>query len=110
MFVDRHRIWVWRQARAGKFPFQPDEIGSHWSSRVQVDVVALNWKTHEIFLGECKWGADAVDRQVARELLESKTPLVLQDLPDQGKGWKVHYALFARSGFTPAATSEIQQV
>lgn len=72
-------------------------------------MVALNWKTHEVLLGECKWGADPVDRQVARELIERKTPLVLRDLPDQGEGWKVHHALFARSGFTPAALAEMQQ-
>jgi hypothetical protein len=44
-----------------------------------------------------------------RELVDGKTPLVLSDLPDEGKGWKVHYALFARSGFTPAAKAEMQQ-
>lgn len=108
-FEELAKIWVAKQARAGRLPFQPDEIGSHWSSRVQVDVVALNWKTHEILLGECKWGADPVDRQVVRELIECKTPLVLRDLPDQGEGWKVHHALFARSGFTPAAIAEMQQ-
>ncbi|MBN1146357.1 MAG: hypothetical protein JXA78_03810 [Anaerolineales bacterium] len=31
------------------------------------------------------------------------------DLPARGAGWKVHYALFGRGGFTPAATAEIEQ-
>jgi hypothetical protein len=53
---------------------------------------------------------DHVDRQVARELIERKTPLVLRDLPDQGEGWHVHYAIFARGGFTPAAVAEMQQL
>jgi len=43
-------------------------------------------------------------------LIEHKTPLVLRDLPDLGQNWHVHYALFARSGFTPAAVVEMQQV
>jgi hypothetical protein len=43
-----------------------------------------------------------------RDLVDGKTPLLLNDLPDGGKGWKVHYALFARSGFTPAAKTEMQ--
>jgi len=94
---------------AGELPFIPDAVGSHWSGRVQVDVVAINWQTHDIMLGECKWGADWIDRQVVRDLVGGKTPLLLNDLTDGGKGWKVHYALFARSGFTPAAKTEMQQ-
>ena len=108
-FEDLARQWVWAQGKAGQLPFTPDNIGSHWSSRVQVDVVALNWKTHDILLSECKWGMDRVDRQVVRELVENKTPLVLKDLPEGGAGWKVHYALFGRSSFTPAAADEMKK-
>lgn len=109
-FEDLARQWVWMQGKAGQLPFLPDSIGSHWSSRVQVDVVALNWQTHEILLGECKWGMDQVDRQVVRELIEKKAPLVLKDLPNDGTDWRVYYALFGRSGFTPAAVAEMQKV
>ena len=42
-------------------------------------------------------------------LMDGKTPLLLNDLPDDGKDWKVHYALFAQSGFTPAAKAEMQK-
>lgn len=101
--------WVWTQGKAAQLPFTPVEIGSHWSKRVQVDVVALNWNTHEILLGECKWGLDRIDRQVVRELIEHKTALVLKDLPDGGEGWQVHYALFDRRGFTPAAAAEMEK-
>lgn len=106
-FEELSRQWVWAQGKAGQLPFTPDGIGSHWSRRVQIDVVALNWKTHDILLGECKWGSDRIDRHVVRELVEKKTPFLLKDLPDEGKGWRVHYALFARSGFTPAAAEEM---
>jgi hypothetical protein len=108
-FEDLARQWVWAQGKAGKLSFVPDNIGSHWNSRVQVDVVALNWQTHDILLGECKWGIDRIDRQVVRELVEKKAPLVLKDLPEGGVGWKVHYALFGRTGFTPAAKSEMEK-
>jgi hypothetical protein len=53
---------------------------------------------------------ERIDRQVVRELVEKKTPQVLRDLPEAGKGWKVHYALFARRGFTRAASAEMQRV
>jgi hypothetical protein len=44
---------------------------------------------------------------VIRELVETKTPKVLKELPD-GEGWKVHYAFFARAGFTDAAHTEAE--
>jgi AAA+ ATPase superfamily predicted ATPase len=109
-FEDLARVWVQLQGKAGSLPFSPDAVGSHWSSRVQVDVVAINWMTHDILLGECKWGSDRGDWQVVRELIETKTPLVLKDLPSEGAGWKVHYAVFARNGFTPAAQDQLQKV
>ena len=108
-FEDLARQWVANQAENGRLDFQPEAIGSFWNRNVQVDVVALNWQTHDILLGECKWGLDRVDRQVARELIDDKTPLVLKELPGEGAGWKVHYALFGRSGFTPAAVAEVKK-
>ena len=75
---------------------------------VQVDVLALNWRELAILLGECKWGVSAVGRSVVRELVEEKTPKVLQALPDGGDGWAVHHVLFARDGFTEAAQAEAQ--
>ena len=109
-FEELARQWVNRQAESGQLSFQPEAIGSHWNRKVQVDVVALNWQTHDILLGECKWGTERVDRQVVRELIEEKTPLALKDLPEEGAGWKVHYALFGRMGFTPAAREEMDKV
>jgi hypothetical protein len=91
-------------------PFTPEVVGSHWSATVQADVVAINWHEKQILIGECKWGADGIDRQIARELIEQKTPKVLASLPDGGKGWHVHHAIFARAGFTDAAQSEMQKV
>jgi AAA+ ATPase superfamily predicted ATPase len=108
-FEELARQWVMRQVASGQIPFRPEAIGSHWNRKVQVDVVALNWQTHDILVGECKWGTDRVDRQVVRELIKEKTPLVVKDLPEAGVGWKVHYALFGRKGFTPAAREEMGQ-
>lgn len=107
-FEDLARLWVVQQGKAGKLPFQPDIVGSHWSRRVQVDVVAVNWSTRQILLGECKWGEQPVNSQIVRELIERKTPLLKRDLPDGDEGWQVFYALFARVGFTAAAAAELQ--
>jgi AAA+ ATPase superfamily predicted ATPase len=109
-FEELGRQWTLEQGRAGTLPFEVREVGSHWSRRAQVDVVAVNWADHEILLGEAKWGTGAVGRSVVRELIDTKTPKVLKDLPGEGEGWRVHYAFFARAGFTNAAHAEAELV
>ena len=84
-FEELCRNWATLQGRGGRLGFDPDIVGSHWSAAVQVDVVAIQWQERQILLGECKWGAEGIDRQIARELLERKIPKVLQSLPDQGR-------------------------
>jgi hypothetical protein len=71
-----------------------------------VDVVAIAWREKCILLGESKWRIEDVGRSVVRELVEEKTPRVLAALSDGGEGWTVHYAFFARTGFTEAAIAE----
>jgi AAA+ ATPase superfamily predicted ATPase len=102
------RQWVDAQYTTGVLNFTPEWIGSHWSRHVQVDIVAINWQTHDILLGERKWGMDMVDRTVVRELIEQKMPLVLAELQTkQDHSWQIHYALFARRGATAAARAEL---
>jgi hypothetical protein len=60
--------------------------------------VAINWRTKDILLGECKWGTQAVARDVIQTLLDKTHQVV----PTAGE-WRIHYLFFARSGFTAAA-------
>ncbi len=101
------RQWVMAQRDTDTLGFTPQTIGSHWSRAVQIDVVGVNWQTHDVLLGECKWGIEAVDRKTVRELIDQKTPLVLADLPNRGVGWRIHYAVFACAGATAAARQEL---
>jgi AAA+ ATPase superfamily predicted ATPase len=105
-FEELGREWVLARARSGQLPLAPEDVGSHWSADVQVDVVAINWREKAILLGECKWGTKVVGRGLVRELVESKTPKVLAALSDGGEGWTVHHAFFARAGFTEAAQAK----
>lgn len=102
-FENLCREWVVEQANQGQLPFMPDNVGSHWSSGVQVDVVAISWRDKQVLLGECKWGDQAVGRGVVEELVQAKTPKLLVTLPDKGEGWKVHHVVFARHSFSSAA-------
>lgn len=100
VFEELCREWVLTQARQRLLSFSPALVGSHWSADAQVDVVALNWRSKTILLGECKWGADRVGRDVILELVR-KAALVVP-----AADWRVEYAFFARAGFTAAAISE----
>ncbi len=104
-FEEQCRVWVLKQAQRGALPFEPDVVGGHWARDAQVDVVAINWREKQILLGEAKWGEGNVAREVIREMV-AKTPLVV---PERGEGWQVHYAFFAREGFTEAAQEEAKQ-
>ncbi len=99
------REWVRVQARARRLPLTPEAIGSHWSANAQVDVVAINWHDRAILLGECKWGEQPADRGVIRELV-AKAPKVVPAAGEGETAWQVHYAFFARAGFTDAARAE----
>jgi hypothetical protein len=105
-FEELCREWVLVQARGGRLPFVPEDVGSHWATDAQVDVVAISWREKAILLGEAKWGTDRVGRALIRELVEAKAPKVLATLPDRGAEWTVHYAFFARAGFTEAAQAK----
>lgn len=109
-FEELCRTWTLAQARVDRLPFTPDLVGAHWAADVQVDVVAVRWDERRILLGECKWGVGHVGRAVVTELVEGKTPRVLNALPDKGAGWEVHYVFFARTGFTDAARAEAAKV
>lgn len=97
-FEELCRDWVNIVAEMNEFPFLPERTGSFWSKQAQVDVLAINWRTKDILLGECKWGQNAVGRTVIQTLLDKTEKVV----PEQFT-WHVHYAFFARNGFTQAA-------
>lgn len=103
-FEELCREWVGISAEMDALPFLPERVGSYWSKQAQVDVLAINWRTKDILLGECKWGQQAVGREVMQTLVD-KTEKIL---PGTVK-WRVHYAFFARSGFTPAAQALAQE-
>lgn len=107
------RTWALAQAQAGALPFSPEYIGSDWQVRVyQADVLAVNWREHQLLIGEAKWGDDAVTLSVLTDLRE-RAQKVMQRFSDTAKNlssqWQTHLILFARHSFTPAVLAEAQQ-
>jgi AAA+ ATPase superfamily predicted ATPase len=99
-FEELCQDWVATRADLGMLPFLPERVGSIWSPQAQVDVAAINWRTKDILLGECKWGADAVGKGVIRTLTSKTTKVVPPG------DWTVHSHFFSRSGFTASAQAE----
>jgi len=96
-FEELAREWIEARAEMAAFPFLPERVGSFWSREAQVDVLAINWRTKEILLGECKWEQGKTGRKVLQTLLEKTDKVV----PGRAE-WHIHYALFSRRGFSPA--------
>ncbi len=97
VFEELCREWVLLQAQQRRLPFTPELVGTHWAIDAQVDVVAINWREKQILLGECKWGANPVGKEVITKLIEI-APNVRPS-----EEWQVHYVFFARAGFSAAA-------
>lgn len=88
------RQWV---ARAD-LPFSLTGVGRWWSRTAEIGVVALGDEAD--LLGECKWSTRPVGVDVI-EALRARADAFRAETgrpPDR----PVHYALFSRSGFTPA--------
>lgn len=103
-FIDAHtfeelcREWVNVRAEMDDFFFLPERVGSFWSTKAQVDVLAINWRTKHILLGECKWEKQKVGRKVIQTLFDKTSKVV-----PKGFDWQVSYAFFSRLGFTEPA-------
>jgi AAA+ ATPase superfamily predicted ATPase len=108
-FEELAQLWAFSQGKHGLLSFSPEQIGSHWSHRVQVDVVAINWSSRDILLGECKWGQKKVGRAVLDDLVNRKRARVEQDLNSSDQRWQFHYALFAQAPLTAGAQKLVKE-
>lgn len=117
MFEELCRTWTLAKARAGELPFSPDFVGSDWSAQHQADVVAVNWREHQVLIGEAKWADEPPDRKDWR-LFEERAQKVVQRLKaadpanksrHEPEPWQPHWIVFSRRGVTPALRAEARQ-
>ncbi|MCP4399057.1 MAG: ATP-binding protein [bacterium] len=81
---------------AHQLSFVPDYVGRVWNKQAEIDVVATSKTTRTILLGECKWSKSPVNEVVLDRLVQRATLL------PRIRDYKIHYALFSKSGFTTA--------
>lgn len=88
------RRFIIRLGDSHELPFVPDRVGRIWSKVEEIDLAAVDRKSRNILLGECKWtGRKLTNRTLDRLVEKSKSLAKIKD-------YKIQYMLFARSGFT----------
>jgi uncharacterized protein len=92
--------WLLRATGHARLPFLPDQVGSAWTRKAQIDVVGINSMEKTLILGECKWSPKAMGREVLENLVEKTGEFI----PSEGS-WRVYYLGFARSGWLAEAQS-----
>jgi AAA+ ATPase superfamily predicted ATPase len=90
--------WLLRATGQHRLPFLPDQVGSAWTKKAQVDVVGINSMEKTLILGECKWSPKVMDREILEELTRKTEEFV----PSEGQ-WKIYYLGFARGVWTQEA-------
>lgn len=96
-FEEAAQAFVAKSAQRGLLDFLPERIGGWWSRDAEIDVLAVSQAEKTALAGECKWSVNPVGVDILVEL-KRKAKVLLEDSEIQ----KVQYALFARSGYTPA--------
>jgi len=72
-------------------PLEMQKIGRWWNNREEIDIVAISEEV--ILVGECKWWDEQVGVNVLQDLQRKAAFL-------DNEGKKLHFALFAKNGFT----------
>ena len=97
------RNHILRMGDEEELSFIPDEVGRAWNPRVEIDLLAVNWKDQAAIAGECKWRSE---KMVPADLESLKQRVARLD---RIQGFAIQYALFSKSGFTKALCEMAQQ-
>ncbi|MBZ0315912.1 MAG: ATP-binding protein [Anaerolineae bacterium] len=108
-FEELCRKWVQIAGGTGKLPFSVEVIGSHWSRTEEIDVVAVNWRSHDILFGECKWSpSEAISAEIVDKLFNKSQKVI--PVTSKDKPFNAHYVFFGRAGFTPDGLKRIKEI
>jgi hypothetical protein len=69
-------------------------VGRAWNPRVEIDVLAVNWKERSAIVGECKWRREKMGARELASLRDRCRRL------DRIQDFKIQYAMFSKGGFT----------
>ena len=96
VFEEICKQYLWKLLLSGKCPIKFSSLGRWWGSdpleksQAEIDIIAEQDKNTALF-GECIWTNEKVDLDVLETLVKRSRLFPYQ---------KVHYYLFAKSGFS----------
>jgi AAA+ ATPase superfamily predicted ATPase len=103
-FEEASQAYVARLARKGWLPFIPEKIGGWWKGEAEIDVLAISRLEKQALVGECKWSKKPVGVNILDDLKQKAEALMREEGISQ-----IHFALFSRSGFTPALENRAEE-
>jgi AAA+ ATPase superfamily predicted ATPase len=96
-FEEASQAYIARLAHQDRLAFIPEKIGGWWERDAEIDVLAVSRTEKQALVGECKWSKNPIGINILDDL-KQKAQVLLRE----GEISHVHFALFSRSGFTPA--------
>ena len=106
VFEDICKQYLWKLLLAGKCPIEFSSLGRWWGndprekSQAEIDILAEQDKNTALF-GECKWTNEKADLGVLETLIKRSELFSYK---------KVHYYLFAKSGFTKGCVDKANEM
>ncbi len=88
----RRRITV--LGDTNQLSFIPERVGRIWTRSVEIDVAAVEKRSRNALLAECKWTSRKTDESTLNSLIERGNQL------PKLKDYAIRYALFSKAGFT----------
>lgn len=89
------RRHVYQLAAQHRIPFWPEEIGSWWSAKAQIDLVAVQRERRSALIGEARWRRQPMN-MADLTALQTKA----RDWVGSERGWDLWFALFSCDGFS----------
>lgn len=106
VFEEICKQYLWKQLLTGKCPIEFSSLGRWWGNdpkekrQAEIDILAEQDKNTALF-GECKWTNEKVDLGVLETLLKRSELFFYK---------KVHFYLFAKSGFTKGCVDRANEM
>lgn len=106
VFEEICKQYLWKLLLTGKCQVEFSSLGRWWGndpvekSQAEIDIIAEQDKSKALF-GECKWTNEKVDISVLETLVKRSELFSYK---------KVHYYLFAKSGFTKGCIDQAKEM
>lgn len=110
-FIERYtwrdlcQEWLVTASAQGAMGATFDRVGSAWTTKYFIDLVAIDQRARRLVLGACHWTEQSLDARALRTLLETADNVV----PKRGE-WAVDFIGFSAQGWTEEAEATARDI